>query len=55
MEQYFDYVGDFLKGKGPDKFTYYEVIVDDFILPINTYNDITMNKGTSFWIRFNRI
>ena len=51
MEQYFDYVGDFLKGKGPDKFTYYEVIVEDFILPINTYNanweseDITMNKG----------
>ena len=52
MEQYFDYVGDFLKGKGPDKFTYYEVIVDDFTLPINTHNanlesediTITINK-----------
>jgi hypothetical protein len=51
MVQYFDYVGDYLKGEGPDKFTYYEVIVDDFTLPINTYNsnweseDITINKG----------
>ena len=36
MVNYFDYVEDYLKGKGPDKFTYYEVLVDGFILLINT-------------------
>ena len=37
MVDYFDYVDNYLKGKGPDKFTYYEVLVDGFIhLPINT-------------------
>lgn len=49
MVDYFDYVEDYLKGKGPDKFTYYEVLVDGFILPINTRytkeESITLYKG----------